>query len=201
MKAIGLPFWLAGGAGSPEALQQALSVGASGIQVGTLMAFCEESGMAPELRQRTLEAAVEGRLSVYTDPQASPTGYPFKIVEIDHVRTPAQPRTRRCDLGYLRTPYRLADGRIAHRCSAEPVATYVAKGGDAADTQGRRCLCNALLATAGHAQVRRDGTEEQPIVTAGDQARDLARFLNGRTHYAAADVLQYLTTAPASRWS
>lgn len=192
LRSLGLPFWLAGGTGHPGALAEAIANGAAGIQIGTLMAFCDESGMAPELRRRTLEAANEGRLSVYTDPRASPTGYPFKIVEFDHVHMQAPPRTRRCDLGYLRTAYVLADGRIAHRCSAEPVATYVAKGGRAEETTGRRCLCNALLATAGHGQRRRDGSVEEPIITAGDQARDLAAFLNGRTSYAANDVLQYL---------
>ena len=38
MRAIGAPFWLAGGMGSPEALGYALSEGAAGIQVGTLFA-------------------------------------------------------------------------------------------------------------------------------------------------------------------
>ncbi|HHT8911964.1 TPA: hypothetical protein ACT5CG_007306, partial [Burkholderia cenocepacia] len=33
---LGLPFWLAGGAGSPERVAEALEVGAAGVQSGTL---------------------------------------------------------------------------------------------------------------------------------------------------------------------
>ena len=45
MRALGLPFWLAGGYGSPEKLAEAIHAGASGVQVGTAFAFCEESGL------------------------------------------------------------------------------------------------------------------------------------------------------------
>ncbi|MEO5987913.1 MAG: nitronate monooxygenase, partial [Candidatus Eisenbacteria bacterium] len=41
---LGLPFWIAGGAGWPDRLRTALRSGAAGIQVGTLFAFCDESG-------------------------------------------------------------------------------------------------------------------------------------------------------------
>src|SRR6185312_9898962 len=37
---LGLPFWIAGGAGSPQGLVDALTAGAAGIQVGTLFAYC-----------------------------------------------------------------------------------------------------------------------------------------------------------------
>lgn len=192
MKALGLPFWLAGGTGHRGALAAAQAAGATGIQIGTLMAFADESGVDATLRQRVIDSANDHTLRVFTDPKASPTGYPFKIVHVDGAPTPLRPRTRRCDLGYLRTSYALPDGRIAFRCSAEPVATYVAKGGVEADTEGRRCLCNALLATTGHGQVRKDGTIEQPIVTAGDQAEHLAEFLEGRKRYGAEEVLEYV---------
>jgi len=192
LQQLGLPFWLAGGAGRAGALASAIEHGAQGIQVGTLMAFANESGMTPTLRTETLQAALDGTLTVFTDPRASPTGYPFKIVRPHGQPDLPAPRTRRCDLGYLRTAYRLPDGRIAFRCSAEPVKTFQAKGGALDETEGRRCLCNALLATTGHAQVRKDGTLEQAIITAGDQAQELAEFLHGRTSYSAQDVLDYL---------
>jgi nitronate monooxygenase len=184
---------VAGGAGTPEALREARAAGAAGIQGGTLMAFCEESGMDASLRQQAIDAANAGLLDVVTDPRASPTGYPFKIVQMDGRALPVEHRTRRCDLGYLRTPYRLDDGRLSFRCSAEPVSTFVAKGGVKDDAVGRRCLCNALLATTGHGQVRKDGTVERPIITAGDQARELGTFLKGRNSYTAIDVLRYLS--------
>lgn len=201
LKELGLPFWIAGSAGSPESLQHALDNGAAGIQIGTLMAFSNESGMDPVLKQKAIDAANAGTLTVFTDPLASPTGYPFKIVDFNNGEASPPERKRRCDLGYLRTPYKLPDGRIAHRCPAEPVATYVAKGGNIEDTVGRKCLCNGLMSTTGHEQVRRDGTLEPPIITAGDQARDLGLFLNGRTSYSATDVLDYLLEGQQSAHS
>jgi hypothetical protein len=45
---------------------------------------------------------------------------------------------------------------------------YVRKGGDAADTAGRACLCNGLTASVGLGQVRRAaGYVEDPLVTLG----------------------------------
>lgn len=194
---LGLPFWLAGGTGTPEALGAALAVGGAGIQVGTLFAFCEESGLAPDLRRATLAAARAGRLDVFSDPLASPTGYPFKIVVRDDAPIAPPARTRVCDLGYLRSAYRRGDGGVGFRCPAEPVDAYVGKGGAASETIGRRCLCNALLANTGHGQLRADGSIEAPLITAGDQARELGAFLGGRESYSADDVLRYLLSGAA----
>ena len=44
MASIGLPFWLAGAYASRELLGAALEAGATGIQVGSAFALCEESG-------------------------------------------------------------------------------------------------------------------------------------------------------------
>ncbi len=44
LRALGVPFWLAGGYGSPEKVREALDQGAAGVQVGTAFAFTEESG-------------------------------------------------------------------------------------------------------------------------------------------------------------
>jgi len=54
MRALGLPFWLAGGYDSEERLQQALEAGAAGIQVGTAFAYCDESGLDEALKNRVL---------------------------------------------------------------------------------------------------------------------------------------------------
>ncbi len=189
---LGLPFWLAGGTGSPASLRAAQGAGAAGIQVGTLFAYADESGLAPGYRRSVLEHAARGEVDVLTDPRASPTGYPFKVV-----RWPADPmqaapaRTRVCDLGYLRVAYAQADGRIGYRCAAEPVEAFVEKGGTEAETEGRRCLCNALMANVGHPQVR-DEAVEQPLLTSGDDLAGIGTFLQGRGSYAAGDVLEYL---------
>lgn len=188
---LGLPFWIAGGAGSPTALAAALEAGAQGVQVGTLFAFCEESGLAPDYRQAVLDAARRGKVAVRTDPRASPTGYPFKVVEAEGVTNASDARVRLCDMGYLRAAYRRPDGTIGFRCPGEPVEQYVKKGGAVEDTIGRRCLCNALLANIGIGQLRDDGPE-RPLLTSGDDLVHIATFLDGRERYSAQDVLDYL---------
>jgi NAD(P)H-dependent flavin oxidoreductase YrpB (nitropropane dioxygenase family) len=199
MREIGLPFWIAGGAGSPQALEQALSEGAAGIQVGTLFAFSDESGFTDEIKRTVIDAATHDELLVRTDVRASPTGYPFKLVVTDRTvdGATATPRKRICDLGYLRDAVKRADGAIIYRCPAEPVEQYLAKGGAIEDTVDRQCLCNALCACIGEAQVRSDGSEEPVLVTSGDDVLHLARFLDGRTHYSAADVIAFLTASAA----
>jgi NAD(P)H-dependent flavin oxidoreductase YrpB (nitropropane dioxygenase family) len=192
MRAIGAPFWLAGGLGSQEALGYALAEGAAGIQVGTLFAYADESGIAEPVKQRVLDAVRSGTVSVKTDPRASPTGFPFKVVSYaDIVGAPQVERERNCDLGYLRVAARTAKG-LVYRCAAEPVEDFVAKGGDPAETIGRRCLCNGLTATIGLAQTRDPDVEEPPLVTSGDALLSLDRFLGGRLAYRAIDVLDYL---------
>lgn len=191
IRELGLPFWLAGGAGTPDGLEAALAAGAAGIQVGTLFAYCEESGFTTELKTSVLAGIATGDVRVRTDSRASPTGYPFKVVHVAGVEHQDDRRVRECDLGYLRTAYRTPAGTIGYRCSAEPVDTYVAKGGDIADTVGRRCLCNGLTANIGQAQHRADG-DERPLLTSGDDLVSLSTFTQGRLHYSAKDVIDYL---------
>ena len=190
LRELSLPFWLAGGVGSPEGRRAALAAGAAGIQAGTLFAYCDESGLAPNVKQRVLEAVAAGEASVRTDPRASPTGYPFKIVELPGEQEWAE-RSRICDIGYLRTPARTAEGKLVYRCPAEPIDAYVAKGGNVEDTIGRRCLCNGLMASIGHAQARA-AEDERPLVTSGDDLLRMSRFLGDRRSYSARDVITYL---------
>ncbi len=79
---MGLPFWVAGSVGSPEGLRQALAEGASGIQVGTAFALCEESGLLPSIRHELIRCVRAGEAKVITDPVASPTGFPFKVAQL-----------------------------------------------------------------------------------------------------------------------
>jgi hypothetical protein len=102
-------------------------------------------------------------VSIVTDPVASPTGFPFKVVQIAGTLSDDERydrRDRKCDLGYLRTAYRDDDGNIGWRCPAEPVDDYVRKDGVLDETVGRRCLCNALMADIGLAQMQADGEIE-----------------------------------------
>lgn len=203
MREIGLPFWIAGGAGSPDALAHALSVGANGIQVGTLFAYCDESGFTTEIKSRIIDGALHDSLRVRTDVRASPTGYPFKVVVTESDNASAEPsapptRDRLCDLGYLREAVRTHDGTLDYRCAAEPVGAFLAKGGTIDQTKDRQCLCNALTACIGLPQTRVGGFQEPAIVTSGDDVKHLASFLGTRTHYAASDVIAYLTADPTS---
>jgi nitronate monooxygenase len=195
MRDLGLPFWLAGGAGSPERLKSAVDAGAAGIQVGTLFAYTRESGISKEYKEAVLRRSEDGPVRVYTDLRASPTGFPFKVVQLED-SVSSEPvylaRERVCDLGYLRTAYRMGDGRLGYRCPAEPIDTYVKKGGDLAETVGRKCLCNALMADVGHGQVRDGGEVERPLLTSGDDLEQISRFAHGRIEYSAADVIDYL---------
>ena len=194
--ALGLPFWLAGSFAQPGKLGEALRVGAAGIQVGTMFAFCEESGVEPGLKKQVLAMSRAGTAGVFTDPVASPTGFPFKVAQVPGTLSEAAhyaARPRICDLGYLRHLFRKSDGSVGYRCPSEPVADYLRKGGKIEDTVGRKCICNGLPATVGQAQVRPDSIDELPVVTAGDDVKHVARLLApGRESYTAADVIRYL---------
>jgi NAD(P)H-dependent flavin oxidoreductase YrpB (nitropropane dioxygenase family) len=187
---------VAGGSGSPEKLQAVLDAGGAGIQVGTLFAYCDESGIDAGLKKRVLLDAQEDQIDVLTDGRASPTGFPFKVVQIGGTMSDPvtyQARERVCDLGYLRSAYRMESGRVGYRCAAEPIDTFVKKGGDVAETTGRKCLCNALFATVGLGQVRDAGVTENPLITSGDDLKMIHRFLGaGRTEYSASDVIDFL---------
>jgi nitronate monooxygenase len=197
LKALGLPFWLAGGSGRADRVRSALAAGAAGVQVGTAFAMCAESGLRDDLRHQLLERVRHGTADVFTSAVASPTGFPFKVATLAGTLSDASvlaARPRICDLGYLREAYRDDDGAIGFRCPSEPVNVYLSKGGDRADTTGRACVCNALLATVGLPQMRAGGRlEELPIVTMGDELAGVGQFLRpGASEYSAADVITTL---------
>jgi NAD(P)H-dependent flavin oxidoreductase YrpB (nitropropane dioxygenase family) len=207
MANVGLPFWMAGSYGTPAGLVRALAAGAAGIQAGTAFALCRESGLAPELKRRILDLATSGDVPVRTDPRASPTGFPFKVVELAGTLADDEvyaDRQRLCDLGVLRSPFRKPDGRIGYRCPAEPITVYRGHGGGRLEnTAGRRCLCNGLMATAGLAQQRAHGYTEPPVVTAGTDFTGVRHLLGqlpaGRETYSAADVVAYLLSLERER--
>ena len=196
LRELALPFWLAGGYGSPEKLREALAAGAAGVQIGTVFAFCAESGLSDYYKQTILKSVISGEARVFTDPLASPTHFPFKVVHVEgsvseHEVYSARPRI--CDLGYLREAYRTPEGTIGYRCAAEPVTIYVSKGGKPENTVGRKCLCNALMANIGHPQARNGEYLEKGLVTSGNDLTEMARFLPADGwDYRAADVVSKL---------
>jgi nitronate monooxygenase len=197
IEALGRPFWLAGSYGRPEKLAEALAMGAAGIQVGTAFAFCRESGLSEDIRRRVIQMSCAGTVDVKTDPVASPAGFPFKVLQLDDTLSNDQvyrQRRRICDLGYLRHAYKHEDGTLGWRCGAEDVEAFQRKGGSIEGTRGKKCVCNGLVANVGMPQVRRDGTRELPLLTSGDDAREVARFLPSEdaVDYTAADVVSAL---------
>lgn len=193
---LGLPFWLAGAHGTPEGVVAAREAGAVGVQAGTVFALCEESGLAPEIRGELVAALGRDELHVRNDPRASPTGFPFKIANI--AGTMSEPETyearpRLCDLSYLRSPYERPDGSLGYRCASEPVDAYLKKGGDIADTVGRMCLCNGLMANIGIGQERKDGYVEAPAITLGQDLQGAHRLLKAHPEgWSARDALAWL---------
>jgi nitronate monooxygenase len=170
IRELGLPFWLAGA-----------------------FAFCDESGLRDDYKQELIRKAIAGEAKVFTDPLASPTGFPFKVAQMEGTLSDESvyaARPRICDLGFLREAYRTAEGKIDFRCPGEPVTLYVSKGGKPENTVGRKCLCNGLVANIGHAQVRNGKRIEPGIITSGDDLRNVPQFLSpGHTSYSAADVI------------
>jgi nitronate monooxygenase len=196
LRELGVPFWLAGGYGHAEKLREALALGATGVQVGTAFEFADESGLREDYKRALLRKVITGEAKVFTDPLASPTNFPFKVAELEGTCSEAEvyaARPRICNLGFLREAYRTAEGEIDYRCPAEPVSLYVSKGGEGAETVGRKCICNSLVANVGYAQVLPGHRMEQGMVTAGDDLYTVAEFLpEGQTHYSAVDVIASL---------
>lgn len=165
IKKLEKPFYLAGGFATSEKLKEARKLGASGIQVGTVFALCNESGMREDLKEQVRKKIAEGTLEVRTDPRISSTGFPFQVVLLPDTLSEEDIRKKReelCDLGYLVKAVKLPNHKIIFRCPAEPADNYIRKGGKREDKEGRGCICNGLSAAAGFPQ-----GNEPPVVTLG----------------------------------
>lgn len=186
---LGLPFWLAGGFASPEGLREAQESGAAGIQVGSAFAISKESGFDPKIKDELKREIFYGSLVVFTNPTASPTGFPFQVAQIDGTLSDPEiyaEKNRLCPFGYLAKPS-MHGQRIVFRCSAEPVDAFVRKGGKLEETEGRQCLCVGLVAAAGHG---RDG--DPAIVTFGKDHSFRELMESPDDTYSAADVIRHI---------
>lgn len=154
---LGIPFWLAGGHATPEALIAARKLGAAGIQVGSAFALCDESGYLEEVKHELRNRIVTNTLDVRTSATASPSGFPFQVVQLPGTLSDEKvytDRKRICNIGHLTTARQLTEeegGGLEFSCLAEP-------GGK----EGSICLCNGLGASAGQG-----GLNEPMIVTLG----------------------------------
>jgi nitronate monooxygenase len=203
IREVDLPFWLAGGYGSHQKLQQALALGATGVQVGSNFALAEESGMKASFRTailNRLKTETEDAPLVYTT-LFSPTGYPFKVVQIEDTLADDEvyaARRRVCDLGLLQQrglSQPAADGsrRLFQRCQAAPIEDFVSKRGLPRNTEEKRCLCNGLLAGVGLGQVgllKGDLAEEPAIITLGNHLDGIRRLSShGQSRYWVKDAV------------
>ena len=200
LKELGKPFWRAGSRASSESLQASLDLGGAGIQVGSAFALCDESGLLPEIKKDMRARIAAGTLEVKTSATASPSGFPFQVVQFDGTlsdQSVYDSRRRICNLGHLVEAYRKDDekgGGIGFRCPAEPIELFVRKGGAREDTEGRMCLCNGLGAAAGHGAI---GGSEPIVLTLGKDLgffREIASRPDGG--YTADDVVGFILGNP-----
>ena len=204
IRQVGRPFWLAGGYGNREKLRQALALGATGVQVGSVFALAEESGIKSIYRSAILDQLKkepdDSKLVLTT--LFSPTGFPFKVVQLDGTladETIYSARRRVCDVGLLQQrglskPAEDGTRRLFHRCPAAPLDDFVSKRGLPLNAGDRRCLCNGLLACVGLGQVGNQNgerMEEPAIVTLGNHLDGIRRLShNGQTPYWVRDVVE-----------
>ncbi|TSC51960.1 MAG: 2-nitropropane dioxygenase [Parcubacteria group bacterium LiPW_41] len=188
---LGIPWYLGGSQASPEKLQWALSVGASGIQAGSIYALCDESDMYFEIKKTARKLGFQGKLIIRTDMLISPTGFPFKVAVLFGTLSEHdiyESRIRICNQGALVSLYEREDGLIGYRCPAEPIDQFIRKGGDISETFGRGCLCNGLGTTGG---VGNYG--EPAIMTLGDDLSFLLFLMKDENDsYSAQDATNYL---------
>jgi nitronate monooxygenase len=191
---LGLPFWIGGGYASPGALNRAMQMGASGIQAGSIFALSEESGMNPSIRREVRRLGFRDELKVRTDMRISPTGFPFKVIELAGTISESsvyESRSRICNIGGLVSLYEKEDGKIGRRCAAEPVDKFLRKGGKIEETIGRGCLCNGLFSTAS-----KNSDFEPMVVTIGDDVSFLKRLMADEdSTYTVREAISYLLGA------
>ncbi len=200
----GLPFWLAGGYGSRAGLQKALDAGAAGVQAGSIFALAEELGLSPvyrsaifkELKKGASDAALV-QTSLY-----SPTGFPFKVVQLEGTladQSVYADRRKICDLGFLKQrglskPDADGSRQLFQRCPASPIDDFISKRGLPFNTEGKRCLCNGLLAGVGLGQVGSQSgelAEEPAIITLGNHLDGIRRLSRqGQTVYWAKNTVE-----------
>lgn len=202
IRQVGFPFWLAGGYGSREKVESAIQLGAVGIQAGSIFALAEESGMQAAYKtaiRNELKKDVEESDMVLTT-LFSPTGYPFKVVNLEGTlaqESVYESRRRVCDLGLLQQrglskPNEDGSRRLFQRCMAEPVENFIKKRGLPRNAENKRCLCNGLLATVGLGQIQtHNGSSEEPaIVTLGNNLEGVRRLSrHGQAAYWVKDVV------------
>lgn len=194
-----VPFWLAGGFGSPKGLVDAQRLGAAGVQVGTLFALADKAGLLESIKVNALTLILQ-RVLHAEQRMESPTFYPFGIASVPETITDedlADLWVPSCDIGYLSFPTKFGNA-IVQRCAAEKPRDYVEKGGSIDDTIGMKCLCRMLLAAADYPTVVDMSKRDIPILTLSalsqEQVHKLLVWLNQKdaAPYPSTKVVEYM---------
>jgi NAD(P)H-dependent flavin oxidoreductase YrpB (nitropropane dioxygenase family) len=187
LKDLKIPIFMAGGYGNPEGLKWALDNGFAGIQAGSVFAFCQESGWTDEVKKMAIEEIKSSNAKIISSAIASPTGYPFKILKAKGTMSDAacfSERDKSCRVGLLREVEINLEKEIATpnwSCKASQTGSQTL------------CLCEALLAAVGLAQVNRK-KKELPIITLGEELKDIKKLLreNNWRPYLAEAAYKYI---------
>ena len=139
------PVIVAGGIYTHEDILRFLSMGASGVQMGTRFLATEESSATEAYKQAVVSAGIDD-ITVVAYPNsspASPCGLPFRILK----NSPAYNANRppKCTKGYVLQ--KGSDGKLS-TCRAMPGNP---------DSEKFLCICNVLLASAGYAPNEPEG--------------------------------------------
>ena len=147
--------------------------------------------MDAKIKTQVIKSYYQDTLKIETDFQASPTDYPFKCP--DYGQEASIENCRVCDLGYLRQPYVRSSGTLGYRCPAGLESGFLRKGGSPEEMEGKRSLCNGLLATIGLGRIKPNGEEKPSLVTLGEDLSFLKRIVGIEPkNYDVAAALQYL---------
>ncbi|MBA4383922.1 MAG: 2-nitropropane dioxygenase [Anaerolinea sp.] len=199
-----LPFWLAGGYNSHTKFEMALKAGATGVQIGSTFALAEESGLSPAYRNALFTEFKNGRSNeaLVRTSSFSPTGFPFKVAQLNGTLSDEDvytARRRNCDLGLLKQiglskPDEKGMRHLFQRCAAAPVEDFINKRGLIHNSEGKRCLCNGLIAGVGLGQIGKqpgEQSEEPAIVTFGNNLDGICKLSQqGQIVYSARNVIE-----------
>ncbi len=195
-RSLGRPFWLAGSYDSPEKIAEALAAGAAGVQVGTILAFCEESGLDASLKCAGHSNVPPGHGRRFHGPGGFADRIPVQgLVASRHAVRRGGVSGSAASLRFGLFASVLQKARRLAR-----LAMFRGRRGRLCG-QGRSGGCNrrAQVSLQRPACQRRpgqqyDGRRELPLATCGDSIGDVRRFLHSARSdaYSAQDVLDYL---------
>ncbi len=154
------PVIVAGGIFTHEDILKFVSLGASGVQIGTRFLATDECSASNEYKQAVVKAGIDD-ITVVSYPDnlpASPCGLPFRILKTSPMYNTR--RKARCNNGYVMQ--KGEDGKLSV-CPAMP---------NNKDNQDYLCICPGLLSSAGFAP------DEPSLYTVGVNAYRIDKILS-----------------------